>query len=200
MGNTKGVSYNGNLYYHYLDYLKSSYWSKIARWPSRDQWEVFILIGWSLLGSNSEAQAFLQRDGQVIIRMRGLPFDATAKDVVSNEEERGTLNRASGEMSKANERRHSFLADQASQRQRQVSRNGRIQSFLARRNDSSTHLCLLADDRDVENTVEPRGLRTRKLETGMIREVGTLMSLVRCSLGDFVLVDGSRGFGMATWE
>lgn len=35
------------------------------------------------LGSNSEAQAFLQRDGQVIIRMRGLPFDATAKDVVS---------------------------------------------------------------------------------------------------------------------
>ncbi len=35
------------------------------------------------LGSNSEAQAFLQRDGQVIIRMRGLPFDASAKDVVS---------------------------------------------------------------------------------------------------------------------
>jgi hypothetical protein len=35
------------------------------------------------LGSNSEAQAFLQRNGQVIIRMRGLPFDATAKDVVS---------------------------------------------------------------------------------------------------------------------
>jgi epithelial splicing regulatory protein 1/2 len=32
--------------------------------------------------SNSEAQAFLQRDGQVIIRMRGLPFDATAKDVI----------------------------------------------------------------------------------------------------------------------
>lgn len=34
-------------------------------------------------GSNSEAQAFLQRDGQIIIRMRGLPFDASAKDVVS---------------------------------------------------------------------------------------------------------------------
>ncbi|CAF3479394.1 unnamed protein product [Adineta steineri] len=33
-------------------------------------------------GSNSEAQAFLQRDGQVIIRMRGLPFDATARDVI----------------------------------------------------------------------------------------------------------------------
>jgi len=55
MGNTKGVSYNGNLYYHYLNYLKRS---------------------------NSEAQTFLQRDGQVIIRMRGLPFDATSKDVI----------------------------------------------------------------------------------------------------------------------
>jgi hypothetical protein len=42
---------------------------------------IFFLF--CLLGSNSEAQAFLQRDGQVIIRMRGLPFDATAKDVVS---------------------------------------------------------------------------------------------------------------------
>ncbi|CAF5123275.1 unnamed protein product, partial [Rotaria sp. Silwood1] len=35
--------------------------------------------------SNSEAQAFLQRDGQIIIRMRGLPFDATAKDVSIDE-------------------------------------------------------------------------------------------------------------------
>ncbi len=44
----------------------------------------FIRISFFLnLGSNSEAQAFLQRNGQVIIRMRGLPFDATAKDVVS---------------------------------------------------------------------------------------------------------------------
>jgi epithelial splicing regulatory protein 1/2 len=42
--------------------------------------KLFLLF---ILGSNSEAQAFLQRDGQVIIRMRGLPFDATAKDVVS---------------------------------------------------------------------------------------------------------------------
>ncbi|CAF4706037.1 unnamed protein product, partial [Rotaria socialis] len=31
--------------------------------------------------SNSEAHAFLQRDGQIIIRMRGLPFDATSRDV-----------------------------------------------------------------------------------------------------------------------
>lgn len=38
-----------------------------------------------ILGSNSEAQAFLQRNGQVIIRMRGLPFDATAKDVVERD-------------------------------------------------------------------------------------------------------------------
>jgi hypothetical protein len=46
---------------------------------------IFILIVFLLylLGSNSEAQAFLQRDGHIIIRMRGLPFDATAKDVVS---------------------------------------------------------------------------------------------------------------------
>ena len=36
-----------------------------------------------LKGSNSEAQSFLSRNGQVIVRMRGLPFDASAKDVVS---------------------------------------------------------------------------------------------------------------------
>ncbi len=34
-------------------------------------------------GSNKEAQAFLSRGGQVIIRMRGLPYDCTAKQVVS---------------------------------------------------------------------------------------------------------------------
>ncbi|KAK3607377.1 hypothetical protein CHS0354_022538 [Potamilus streckersoni] len=33
-------------------------------------------------GSNSEAQAFLQRGGQVIIRMRGLPFTATPTQVL----------------------------------------------------------------------------------------------------------------------
>ncbi|CAF4016969.1 unnamed protein product [Rotaria sordida] len=33
-------------------------------------------------GSNSEAHTFLQRDGQVIIRLRGLPFDANSKDVI----------------------------------------------------------------------------------------------------------------------
>ncbi|XP_046354450.1 epithelial splicing regulatory protein 1-like isoform X1 [Haliotis cracherodii] len=33
-------------------------------------------------GSNSEAQAFLSRGGQVIIRMRGLPFTATSQQVL----------------------------------------------------------------------------------------------------------------------
>lgn len=36
-----------------------------------------------LLGNNVEAQKFLSRKAQVIIRMRGLPYDATAKQVVS---------------------------------------------------------------------------------------------------------------------
>ena len=35
------------------------------------------------LGNNKEAQQFLSRGGQVIIRMRGLPYDATPKQVVS---------------------------------------------------------------------------------------------------------------------
>ena len=35
------------------------------------------------LGNNKEAQQFLSRGGQVIIRMRGLPYDASAKQVVS---------------------------------------------------------------------------------------------------------------------
>jgi epithelial splicing regulatory protein 1/2 len=34
-------------------------------------------------GSNNEAQNFLSRSGQVIVRMRGLPYDCTAKQVVS---------------------------------------------------------------------------------------------------------------------
>ncbi|CAG2055761.1 unnamed protein product, partial [Timema podura] len=33
-------------------------------------------------GSNNEAQAFLSRGGQVIVRMRGLPYDCTAKQVL----------------------------------------------------------------------------------------------------------------------
>lgn len=36
----------------------------------------------SSLGSNNEAQTFLSRGGQVIIRMRGLPYDCTPKQVV----------------------------------------------------------------------------------------------------------------------
>ncbi|XP_076343782.1 RNA-binding protein fusilli-like isoform X2 [Tachypleus tridentatus] len=33
-------------------------------------------------GSNNEAQTFLSRGGQVIVRMRGLPYDCTAKQVL----------------------------------------------------------------------------------------------------------------------
>ncbi|CAF0942517.1 unnamed protein product [Brachionus calyciflorus] len=33
-------------------------------------------------GSNNEVKTFLTRNGKIIIRMRGLPFDSTAKDVV----------------------------------------------------------------------------------------------------------------------
>lgn len=36
-------------------------------------------------GSSTEAHNFLTRGGQVIIRMRGLPYECTAEQVVSNE-------------------------------------------------------------------------------------------------------------------
>jgi hypothetical protein len=35
------------------------------------------------LGNNKEAQMFLSRGAQVIIRMRGLPYNASPKEVVS---------------------------------------------------------------------------------------------------------------------
>ena len=41
------------------------------------------VVSFLSLGSNKEAQQFLSRGGQVIIRMRGLPYDASAKQVVS---------------------------------------------------------------------------------------------------------------------
>lgn len=34
-------------------------------------------------GASNEAQAFLSKGAQVIIRMRGLPYDCSAKQVVS---------------------------------------------------------------------------------------------------------------------
>ena len=34
------------------------------------------------LGNNADAQKFLSRPAQVIIRMRGLPYDSTSKQVV----------------------------------------------------------------------------------------------------------------------
>lgn len=36
-------------------------------------------------GASTEAQAFLSRGATVIIRMRGLPYDCTAKQVVSRQ-------------------------------------------------------------------------------------------------------------------
>ena len=42
-----------------------------------------LLILYLNLGSNNEAKTFLSRNGKIIIRMRGLPFDAGSKDVVS---------------------------------------------------------------------------------------------------------------------
>lgn len=36
-----------------------------------------------LAGNNNEAQQFLSRGAQVIVRMRGLPYDCTAQQVVS---------------------------------------------------------------------------------------------------------------------
>lgn len=41
------------------------------------------VIFFGFLGNNNEAQAFLSKGGQVIVRMRGLPYDCTAKQVVS---------------------------------------------------------------------------------------------------------------------
>ena len=42
----------------------------------------FLCLLVRLPGSNNEAQNFLSRSGQVIVRMRGLPYDCTAKQVV----------------------------------------------------------------------------------------------------------------------
>jgi epithelial splicing regulatory protein 1/2 len=43
---------------------------------------IYLFIS-MISGSNNEAQNFLSRSGQVIVRMRGLPYDCTAKQVVS---------------------------------------------------------------------------------------------------------------------
>ena len=43
---------------------------------------MFFHIFFLFSGNNTEAQEFLSRGGQVIIRMRGLPYDCTAKQVV----------------------------------------------------------------------------------------------------------------------
>lgn len=51
--------------------------------PDFKEYRIHILI-FTFAGSNTEAQAFLSRGGQIIIRMRGLPFTATAQQVVSS--------------------------------------------------------------------------------------------------------------------
>lgn len=54
--------------------------------PSTDYscviWGYVLSLCW-LPGSNTEAQAFLSRGAQAIVRMRGLPYTATAEQVVS---------------------------------------------------------------------------------------------------------------------
>lgn len=45
-------------------------------------------------GASNEAQAFLSKGAQVIIRMRGLPYDCTPKQVVSAAELSNAMLRA----------------------------------------------------------------------------------------------------------
>ncbi len=40
------------------------------------------MLDW-VSGSNNEAQQFLTRGAEVIVRMRGLPYDCTAQQIVS---------------------------------------------------------------------------------------------------------------------
>lgn len=47
-------------------------------------------------GASNEAQAFLSKGAQVIIRMRGLPYLCTAKQVVSEASREASGERASG--------------------------------------------------------------------------------------------------------
>ena len=53
------------------------WWGRVANFDGG------IDVGCGVAGSNNEAQAFLSKGGQVIVRMRGLPYDCTAKQVVS---------------------------------------------------------------------------------------------------------------------
>lgn len=49
----------------------------------QDSYFTLINVFFLHIGNNNEAQAFLSRGGQVIVRMRGLPYDCTPKQVVS---------------------------------------------------------------------------------------------------------------------
>jgi len=48
-----------------------------------ERFDFKYLFFFILAGNSSEAQTFLTKGAQVIVRMRGLPYDCTAKDVVS---------------------------------------------------------------------------------------------------------------------
>ena len=56
-----------------------------GRFPNPKSVQQQLTLGrrYDYAGNNKEAQQFLSRGGQVIIRMRGLPYDASAKQVVS---------------------------------------------------------------------------------------------------------------------
>jgi hypothetical protein len=82
-GGSNGLANFRNIHpNHFVNYLKS-----LNRIVNNI---LFICICFNyfylfFIGSNSEAKEFLNRDGKIIIRMRGLPFDAVAKNVVSRQ-------------------------------------------------------------------------------------------------------------------
>lgn len=69
---------NPKLKNHFIDYLQSIKIRTLIY--SKHYLKYFNLF---LKGTNNEAKLFLSRSGKIIIRMRGLPFEANSKDVVS---------------------------------------------------------------------------------------------------------------------
>ena len=73
--------YNPCFNSHNIDYRLINYCSQLPAENISNETQVKPRIYFS--GNNNEAQAFLSRGGQVIVRMRGLPYDCTAQQVVS---------------------------------------------------------------------------------------------------------------------